>query len=755
MGQIITRGPSLCLGKKDVPVHVTRNGYARKLKWISKKFVLLWDEDVLRGWLINGTSTLLHLVRTALYRDKAGDLSSLIAFDPAKLEYARPYQPGSAAWVLSNKANLTQRIYAGDDELPTNFQNYATGFYDVLEKMIDHQMHTSNANESSDVYTCRSQLEGWDFDDLASERDPIYPRASQLDPTGRSWADLVKSIHAITLFGGNFGDIIRSTERKCAKWSTLPTGRSYLAVSRGDLMEIMTACRGDPSSAPVRLTDSVIWHIPEGSSTTCKCNSGELNGHSNVVQVLLPASMAHKMVEKGSSLAGNDTEGAVIFGYNSEQPLYWPDCGEPLLSPRLVDHCQEKSMASPSHDSGIGQSVSSSVVPDDDSAVCVAKEEHIPQVQSDPFLEAIPASQIQQIPKQAYTYLATQDYTVAVICALHKELKAVRMLFDETHDSPEVPHRDPNHYVFGGMAKHNVVATCLPDGEYGTNTAADVAANMKRSFPRLRFCLLVGIGGGVPGKHDIRLGDVVVSTPGGASVGVLPYDTIKTLEDGTFQINGYLHPSPRCLRSALSEIQSDPRIGNEPLATYLQQIADSDCQYNHPGEHNDTLFSPDYAHLETPRTETCEGCDSAKVQIRPPRGSSQPQIHYGLVASGNQVMRSATTRDKLGAQYGIMCFEMEAAGIMNILSCLVIRGICDYCDSHKNKHWQKYAAATAAAFAKLLLSRVRSDAEGSQLGSLPTCTSLGSHDRSYGKRGSLIEKEDLHERPGKRRRANE
>ncbi|KAL3457981.1 hypothetical protein BJX64DRAFT_280222 [Aspergillus heterothallicus] len=696
MGQIITRGRSLCLGKKDLPVNVTRNGYARKLKWVSKKFVLLWDEEDQRGWLINGTSALLHLVRAALHRDKLGELSSLISFDPSKLEYACHGRLESATRVLSNRANLTQRIYDSNNEPPTNFQDYVTGFYDLLEKMIDHQM---------------SQLEGWDFDDLASERDPIYPRVAQLNPAGRSWAHLVKAIHAITLLGCHFGEIIRPAKRNCTMWSMVPTGRSYLAVSRGDLMEIMTAGRGDPFIAPVRLIDSIIWYIPEGSSTTCRCNSSTNHEHSNLVQILLPASMANKVSATGRSLGYTDIEGAVIFGYNSEQPWYWPDYGEPSQSIPILDHGQEIPMGSPSHDSGIGQSVSSSVVPDDDSALGVCKEEQRSDVHSgDCFLKPVGASHGQKLLGAADTYRTTVDYAVAIICTLHKELKAVRMLFDETHDSPKVPHSDPNHYVFGSVFNHNVVATCLPHGEYGTTTAADVASNMKRSFSQLRFCLLVGIGGGVPGKHDIRLGDVVVSTPSGASTGILPYDTIKTLEDGLFQINGYLHSSPRCLRSALSEIQSDPGLGKEPLAIHLQQIAKSDDQYTHPGVDNDTLFKSEYTHVDSSGAERCKDCDSAEIQIRSSRDSAQPHIHYGLIASGNQVMKNASTRDRLGGKYGIMCFEMEAAGIMNILPCLVIRGICDYCDSHKNKQWQKYAAATAAAFAKLLLSRVRPDA---------------------------------------------
>lgn len=78
-------------------------------------------------------------------------------------------------------------------------------------------------------------------------------------------------------------------------------------------------------------------------------------------------------------------------------------------------------------------------------------------------------------------------------------------------------------------------------------------------------------------------------------------------------------------------------------------------------------------------------------------------MHYGLVASGNQVMKHGRTRDRWARELGILCFEMEAAGLMDYFPCLVIRGICDYADSHKNKQWQEYAAATAAAYAKEIL----------------------------------------------------
>jgi hypothetical protein len=91
-------------------------------------------------------------------------------------------------------------------------------------------------------------------------------------------------------------------------------------------------------------------------------------------------------------------------------------------------------------------------------------------------------------------------------------------------------------------------------------------------------------------------------------------------------------------------------------------------------------------------------------------------VHYGTIASGNQVMRDAAERDRISTELnGVLCFEMEAAGLMNKFPCLVIRGIYDYANSHKNKRWQAYAAGTAAAYAKELLSVIpQTDVENSQ-----------------------------------------
>ncbi|KAK0714895.1 hypothetical protein B0H67DRAFT_600680 [Lasiosphaeris hirsuta] len=69
-------------------------------------------------------------------------------------------------------------------------------------------------------------------------------------------------------------------------------------------------------------------------------------------------------------------------------------------------------------------------------------------------------------------------------------------------------------------------------------------------------------------------------------------------------------------------------------------------------------------------------------------------------------MKDAPVRDKLAADMGILYFEMEAAGLMNHFPCPVVRGICDYSDTHKNKEWQGYAAMMAAAYAKDIVCRI-------------------------------------------------
>jgi nucleoside phosphorylase len=298
--------------------------------------------------------------------------------------------------------------------------------------------------------------------------------------------------------------------------------------------------------------------------------------------------------------------------------------------------------------------------------------------------------------------LTETEFTVGWICALSVELSAAEAMLDEEYEElPQSP-PDTNLYSLGRIGAHNVVISCLPAGQLGTHSAAAVASQMKSKFTSIRFSVMVGIGGGVPGpEEDIRLGDVVISTPSNQHGGVIQYDFGKTGREGGFQRTGSLDAPPVILLNAINRLQSNQRKRRIKVQEYLSSF-DSLSDFAYEGADRDILFQPTYPHSEG---TSCEGCSKEELVIRPRRETSQPLIFFGTIASGNQVMKDAITRDRLSKELGgILCFEMEAAGLMNIFPCLVIRGICDYADSHKNKRWQPYAAATAAACAKEILS---------------------------------------------------
>ncbi|GAB1218026.1 hypothetical protein ATERTT37_007272 [Aspergillus terreus] len=304
-------------------------------------------------------------------------------------------------------------------------------------------------------------------------------------------------------------------------------------------------------------------------------------------------------------------------------------------------------------------------------------------------------------------HLSHDAYTVALLTPLEVELSAMRYMLDEEHQPLPTAHGDPNKYVLGRLCQHNVVIASLPAGNQGTISAAVVARDLARTFPSVTLRLLVGIGGGVPSDTtDIRLGDVVVSVPSGTHGGVVQYDLGKQTTTG-FERKGFLLPPPQDWLSILPKMESDHRVRSNKVSSHIGHMLrrfPTLSEYKRPPPETDILFKSDYDHCMDQRT--CQFCDRQKAVTREDRSpSDQPFIHYGVIASGDRVMKNARERDKISkSSEGAICFEMEAAGLMNDFRCIVIRGISDYADSHKNDIWQPYAAAAAAAVAKELLS---------------------------------------------------
>ncbi|KAI6777514.1 uncharacterized protein J7T54_002886, partial [Emericellopsis cladophorae] len=167
-----------------------------------------------------------------------------------------------------------------------------------------------------------------------------------------------------------------------------------------------------------------------------------------------------------------------------------------------------------------------------------------------------------------------EDYTVGWISAIITEAVAAKHFLDQRHQEPQfVAQHDNNVYTLGKIGRHNVVMASLPKDEYGTTTAATVARDMLHSFPNIRIGLIVGIGGGAPSRtHDVRLGDIVVSSRDGDKGGVFQYDYGKTIQDQAFQHTQFLDQPPTVLRAAVGALATEYEADGHTLDEQINQI---------------------------------------------------------------------------------------------------------------------------------------------------------------------------------------
>lgn len=348
------------------------------------------------------------------------------------------------------------------------------------------------------------------------------------------------------------------------------------------------------------------------------------------------------------------------------------------------------------------------------------------------------------------------DFEIAIICALPLEANAVEALLDKFWESDRVKYGkargDHNAYTTGVIGEHNVVLVHMP--EMGKISAARVAASLKSSYTGIKLALIVGICGAVPfgvdGKTEILLGDVVMSE------GLIQYDLGRqhpdiferkdTLEDNLGRANV-------AVRSMLSKVQTArgrQRI-EDKMALDLTGLTRKVKDARYPGPEADILFEPGYRHMHRNGDTVCSNCvgntqsahkvcydalrmschqlgcepsrrivrhqlsrlrkmpDAEDVRDAHNGEVHRPQIHIGRMGSGDTVMRSGEHRDEVARRYSLIAFEMEGAGIWDYFPTLVIKGVCDYADSHKKKEWQAYAATAAAACTKAFLDEWASE----------------------------------------------
>lgn len=133
-----------------------------------------------------------------------------------------------------------------------------TRFYELLEKAFDYQSAAIVAYP--EYCASRSQLESWDFERLAAERDLILAREAKLDAAGMEWINLIRFVRAITFFGRGFGEIIRPLG-VYSRWNRVPSGKSYLVICQEDLEEIVASwCGSAVKSNDADRSDNLAYH---------------------------------------------------------------------------------------------------------------------------------------------------------------------------------------------------------------------------------------------------------------------------------------------------------------------------------------------------------------------------------------------------------------------------------------------------------------------------------------------------------------
>jgi nucleoside phosphorylase len=283
---------------------------------------------------------------------------------------------------------------------------------------------------------------------------------------------------------------------------------------------------------------------------------------------------------------------------------------------------------------------------------------------------------------------------IGIITALEKEFAAVEVLLENVR--PYTSDRGARRrYTLGEIraadgGKHSIALTMA---DQGNNKAAISAVHLYNDFPYVSEFIMVGIAGGVPyaDKPDehVRLGDIVVS-----ELGVVQYDFGKDTNEKFLMKDSPILPSARMVQ-AVKFLKVTHLKGTIPWLEHIERAVTRLPEASRPKQ-PDILYST----------------SDSSAQIRhpkdPKRRKGEPRVFYGLIASANMVLKNPVRRDKLRDEVGAKAVEMEGSGVADAAwsvdaGCLVIRGICDYCDSHKRDNWQEYAAVVAASYTKALL----------------------------------------------------
>jgi nucleoside phosphorylase len=333
----------------------------------------------------------------------------------------------------------------------------------------------------------------------------------------------------------------------------------------------------------------------------------------------------------------------------------------------------------------------------------------------------------QQQATEKYAHLST--YTVGWICKEPRSMSIALTMLDNRHYQLPVPRNDDYLYTLGTIGSSKVVIICPKKPISGTSLLESLLTHLQREFNGIKYYFITGVAGGIP--PDVRLGDVVISTPPNhiqipdlsqrdLHAPILPDWTTRSAAE-----------FPRSLLAALRKVevqhgQFGLRI-TEHIDKAKNALSTNGLIYLKSDRLEDLLFNSAYDHVDSttnsiadissrPGAEQglerpCGSCDMLQCIHRLPR---ERHVYCGTTISSDKVFWAALERDSLRTRLGrdiwfpdAICLETDATGFMGKLPYLLVHGISDYADSHKNASWMDHATAAAAACVRELLMPLR------------------------------------------------
>lgn len=288
------------------------------------------------------------------------------------------------------------------------------------------------------------------------------------------------------------------------------------------------------------------------------------------------------------------------------------------------------------------------------------------------------------------------DVKIGIITALPKECAAMKKMMSGVKECFFEGKGAGHRFLVGDMpsADGKTHKVALGICGMGNNQASIRATTMIQHFSGIESIIMTGIAGGIPSYQNddkqIRLGDVVVSE------GITQYDFIKDTPGEIECRSKPSKPSAKLLE-AVQLLKIDEMEDNCTWNNYIDQFATG--KFSKPSLKNDIIYDKN-DEIFTPPDDVTR--------------TKYPKIFLGNIASANTLMKNTTKRDEVKNKFNVLAVEMEASGISDAtwnleIGYIVVRGICDYCDMHKNDVWQEYAALVAAAYTRSIIEKLPRD----------------------------------------------